>query len=256
VTFFEAGNIEPVTSPAFAVVRAGNQPGDQLFVRVGRRVSDEGLDLVAWGCEPDEIEISSADQRAPVGQLVRRDIVRLSLGEHETIDSVAPPCLPLHRGQWRTPDRFKGPMPPVLRALGNPLSDQRDLFGGQPFTRFRRRHALVFVVAGNQGHDLAVIRATRNDGSAAAKVRGRALTRVEAQFRLTLFGVRAVTLVTVVGEDRAHIAVEVDLAVAARRPGNRHRDGGKQAGEHHCTRIAHGRLLRRLTGIASPAWAT
>ena len=62
-----AGGVEPVPSPALAVVRAGQEPVDQLLVGVGASVGEEGVDLLGRRREADEVEAQAADEGGPVG---------------------------------------------------------------------------------------------------------------------------------------------------------------------------------------------
>ena len=67
-----AHDIEPVPAPLLAVVRGREQPIDQLLVGVGRRIVDEGIDLLRRRRQPGQVEGDPADERGPVGLRRRR----------------------------------------------------------------------------------------------------------------------------------------------------------------------------------------
>ena len=51
-----AGQVEPAPRPALAVMGRGEQPIDEPLVGVGRRVVDEGVDLLRRGRQADQVE--------------------------------------------------------------------------------------------------------------------------------------------------------------------------------------------------------
>ena len=58
-----AGDVEPVPAPAFAERGRGEQPVDDLLEGVGRRVVDEGVDLLGRRRQAGQVERDPADQR-------------------------------------------------------------------------------------------------------------------------------------------------------------------------------------------------
>src|SRR5206468_867833 len=56
----EAGDVEPVPSPAFAVVRVLEQAVDQPGIRFRRSVIDERLDFPRRGRQTDQVETNTA----------------------------------------------------------------------------------------------------------------------------------------------------------------------------------------------------
>ena len=91
VALGEAGQVEPVPAPALAVVRAGQQPIDELVVGVGRRIGDERLDLLRRRRQADQVEVRAANQLAAIGGRVRRNALRFQPRQDEAIDRRAAP---------------------------------------------------------------------------------------------------------------------------------------------------------------------
>ena len=61
-----AGNVEPVSPPAFAVMRGGEEFVDDVFEGIRIRIRDEGFHLCWCRWQTDEIEIGAADERAAI----------------------------------------------------------------------------------------------------------------------------------------------------------------------------------------------
>ena len=96
MAFSKARHIQPVASPALPIVGAGKQPGQDLIVRIGGLIGDEGLHLLACRREPDEIEIDPADQSLSIDLSVRGDALGPRLRQHEAVDSGANPLVALN----------------------------------------------------------------------------------------------------------------------------------------------------------------
>ena len=81
-----AHQVEPVPGPAFAVVRRGEQPIDDLLVGAGRFVGQKGIDLGRRRRQADQVERHAAQQRALVGRRRRRQAGRFEPRQNESID--------------------------------------------------------------------------------------------------------------------------------------------------------------------------
>ena len=71
-----AGDVEPVAGHLLAVMGALQQTIDRFLIRIGRRVSDEGIDLGQRRRQPRQRERQSPDERRLVGLGVDRQALR------------------------------------------------------------------------------------------------------------------------------------------------------------------------------------
>ena len=86
-----AGDVEPVSSPAFAITRRREQPIDELGVGVRTLVGQKGLGFGRLRRQPGEIERSPAQEGKPIRLGRQRQPFFLQLLEHEGIDRIAYP---------------------------------------------------------------------------------------------------------------------------------------------------------------------
>ena len=112
-----AGGVEPVTGPAFAVVRRGEEEVDLLGVdgfevagrtsgargeRVGERGViaglDEGVDLFRGGREADQVVVDATQEGFRAGGRIGLKALLFELGEDERVDGILDPGLGLHFG--------------------------------------------------------------------------------------------------------------------------------------------------------------
>ena len=109
------GQVEPMPAPALVVMRTAKQPLDQLLIRRRSRIGDEFLHFAGrWG-EANQIEINSADERAPVGRRIGTKAAGFVRRQNEAVDRRPDRLLALHRGQSH---RAQRPIGPVLAVLG------------------------------------------------------------------------------------------------------------------------------------------
>ncbi len=102
-----AQDVEPVPRIADAVLLAGEQPVDHLFVGVGRAIAEEGLLLLERGRQPGQVERDAPQQGQPVGRPDGLEAPgRVSLGD-EGVDGVGRAGIPL--GDIGPDDRLQGP---------------------------------------------------------------------------------------------------------------------------------------------------
>ena len=170
-----AHEIEPVPSPAFAVVGRCQQAVDQAFPGVGPLVPLEGLDLLERRRQSGQVVARPPDQRPAVGGRRRLEAGRLDLREQEVVDRVERPVRVGDGRDVRPFERPHGPPFPVgvrdlegvlgrrdLRELVlvaaergaelHPLADRLEVRVGQPA---RRRHLQLFVLVADRVEDQA-----------------------------------------------------------------------------------------------------
>ena len=90
IALSEAGHIEPVPGPAFAVGGAGQESIEQLAVCF-RAASTYDVDRSRRRRETGEIEVRPTYKGPHVGLGIRREAVNLERGEHKSINRVANP---------------------------------------------------------------------------------------------------------------------------------------------------------------------
>src|SRR5262249_19560135 len=108
--FRPAGEVEPVTAPAFAVVGRRQQPVHKSLVGVGRRVVDGGVDLLRRRRQPGQVERQPADEDAARRFGGGGEAVGLVLLGDEGVDGVADPGGVLSGGYGGPADGAGGPV--------------------------------------------------------------------------------------------------------------------------------------------------
>jgi len=116
VTLCKAGDVQPVTGPAFAVMRAVQQPVDQLFISVGRLVCQEFFDFCRCGGQADQIKISATDINAFTDLVIGAQSFFLLLCENELVDITMSPLILFHLGNGGLMQRLERPEFPVIAA--------------------------------------------------------------------------------------------------------------------------------------------
>ena len=91
VAFGVAHEIQPVTGPAFAVVRRGEQTVDEPFVSLWRTILNENVDVLRRGRQADEIERHAADELLFRGGSCGLEMFGLQVGEDELVDRIGGP---------------------------------------------------------------------------------------------------------------------------------------------------------------------
>ena len=140
-----ADEIEPVPSPAFAVVGRCQQAVDQAFPGVGTLVLLEGLDLLERRRQPGQVITRPPDQCPAVGGRRRLEAGRLDLREQEVVDRVE---RPVRVGDGRHVRPFERPHGPPF-PVG--VRDLEGVFG----RRDLRELVLVAAERGAELHPLA-----------------------------------------------------------------------------------------------------
>ena len=116
--------------------------------------------------------------------------------------------------------RLKRPVALILGTLLDPDLQNLPLPRGERrFVRLRRWHDLVFVRADDALPRVGLGQITRDDAACTIAVLSRSIEGVQPQVALAMLGVKAVTGVAVLRQNRPHIAIELDLAKARRLRG-------------------------------------
>ena len=229
-----AGEVHPVGRHPLAVAGAREQTVEQFFIRIGRGVGEEGLDLGGRRRQAGDVEARAADERGPVSLgLVGEAAVRKFLN-HDRVDRML-------RGSrfcdGRLHWRHECPMRLVLRPLGDPSLQRLDLLWREPANlRLRGRHDRVGIVRHDAGEQFAGVEVLRDDRPRAAVELGRGrLERVEPQASLAVGVVGAVAGEAVFRQDRPDVAVErKPCLLGGCRPGSGAGSTCNQArAEHH-----------------------
>jgi hypothetical protein len=163
-----SGHVEPVPSPALAVVRRRQQPIDELFVRVAAHIGQKSIDVLDRRRQSEDVEARAAQERSLVGFRRRLQAGRLNPRQHKGVDSVSHPGRIPDRRRFHVRQRLKRPMvapaPTLrhrlrvgrqLRSFVDPALHQRDF--GLRERRALGRHLRHFLVAARDGFDDAAL---------------------------------------------------------------------------------------------------
>ena len=217
-----ACEVEPVSAPAFAVLRRREQAIDQAFVGVRRLVVRERIGFVGSRWQAGQIEADAANQRSRVGERRGRKAMLFPLCREEAIDRVSSIGYQFglrHDGianRLERPVRFTqcGSIADLHAVSGeggtdlHPLGQCRHRLRGQ---RLARRHR-VFAFSANGLYQQALGRIAGNDHRPRVGAFFQPGCGIEAQPRFLLL--RTVALDAVVDEDRADFLLEeLDLLI-------------------------------------------
>ncbi len=206
-----AGDVEPVAGHLLAIVRRRQVPIDHLLVRLRRLVREVLVHFLHGRRQPGERKRHAADECLAVSLSRRLQPFLLHPRQQERIDRVENCGVRAwDRGHFGPGDRLEGPVLLVFRTLFDPQADSFLLLVRQLLVRVRRRHYEVFVDGRDARPRFAGFRVAWLDRRETPPLRKCPLGRVEPELRLARFGVEAVTCETRIGEDRPHIAVELD----------------------------------------------
>ena len=226
-----ARGVQPVAGAVFAPVGRREKAVDQPFVGAVFRVVQERRERAGVGRQPGQVEGGAAGQGAAVGFLGWRQAVLFEPRQDEAVQRVAAPGFVFDFRRRRPVDGRERPVLVPGGALLDPAGQRLDLFAGEGFLRHLGRHPPAPVRVVDPLDQQAGVEVARDDrgtarpvASASGRPRAeRSVPRVEPQVRLPRRLIRTVAGEAVVGEDRPHVALEVD---GGRRLGR----GGPQRG--------------------------
>ena len=227
-----AGNIEPVTAPAFAVGGGGEEAVDEGGVGgigIFKRIRFEGGDLGRGGREAGEVEGEAADQRAAVGSGVGGEAVVREFGEDEVIDGGFDPRRVGGSGGGGDCGLADGLERPVFfadaavaggggtglgrggdagigGAAADPLGEVGDLRVSEFFALGGHLELVVFVT--DRGEEEATRRLAGDEGRAGVAAGKEGGGGVEEETALDAVGIVAVALVTMLDQDGADLVFE------------------------------------------------
>ena len=192
-----ANRIEPVNGHLFPVVPGAQKSVDESFVCSGTLVLEKGRDFFGRGRQSDQIQGNTSDEsgfrclrrglQIPVAQLLFYDLV--------------------DAGLRRSFDRGVCPVALVDRAFSDPAFEQEFFLIRQLLVGLGSGHHFLGIVAEYPVKQLAVFRIARNEGECLDRL----FSNIESQVGFTLLFVGPVAVVTVVGQDRPDMPVEVNL---------------------------------------------
>ena len=117
-----AGQVHPVSCHPLTIAGAGQQPFEQLFIGVGRRISSKRFNL-GWGWgQAGQIETGPADQCRPVGLGLKGKIMLLEPPAHDRVDRVKFNWAGLRPSRW-----VEGPVGLVCCPFFDPSAEQAHL---------------------------------------------------------------------------------------------------------------------------------
>ncbi len=247
-----AGKVEPGTSPAFAVMRRGEEPVDHTLVGVRGGVREKGVGLCRRGRQADQIQRHTAQEGLSRGLMRGLEALFLESREHELIDGIAHPIGLLDRRRRRRPRRDVGPVfggrgRGVCRRcgrrrraivgpgcpMGDPVPDEPDLRIGEG--RLVERHAIFAVQSEKPPDEDALIGIAGDDHRSGDAALQGGRTHVESKAGAALL--RSVALVAVRFQNRPHVAGEVDGGrLLAGRCARGWRDCSGSDGQYYCER--------------------
>ena len=204
------GQVEPPPRPPFAIPRAGNESLDEFFIRVGRGIREECVQVCRRWRQPDEIEMDATAERGPIGLGAGREPFLFEPRQHKPVDVILRP-VGVGRDRHGWPDGLhERPVGPVVGPGGDPVGEDPLLAVGEHDLRMRRGHDKIGVGARDPGDEFAVVWVAGHDGPrAAVEFADGLLSQVEPQARLTPALIGPMALETAVGKNRPDLAGEV-----------------------------------------------
>ena len=217
-----AGDVEPVATPFFAVMRRGQKPIDDPAECIRRFVSEEIGDFLHRWRKAGQVVGGPANESALGCGRCGLELIGLKPGKNEKVEILPWPSAGLHRGECRLAWPAEGPklarlgkvdllglglgQAPVARVGCthlDPLLEVGDDTLGQ--TRLGRHHQFG-VEVGDRPVEIALVRLAGDDrGQAGLTATADCLAQVEPQLALEfalLLRIGRVALVAVLDEDR------------------------------------------------------
>ena len=236
-----ANDVQPVLSPAFAVVGTGEQFIDQPGPCVRGGICDEAFDAFGGGQQTGENQRGAADECATIGRGILRQISVSERLRDVLVDGVGGGG-EAKVGWWSLlAERLEGPvfkarvvgggtvvsgLRPVC-AVGDPAFKELDFFAGQPWAF--RGHLLVGVGGSQASQKFAGVRITGHDDRAAVAPLEKRGPGIQSESPLADVG--AVTAAAALLQKRPNLALEIRFIGRSRRAEGGERGGQQQAGE-------------------------
>src|SRR5712691_5294288 len=101
IALAESNDVEPVSTPALAVVRRRDQAIDEFLESVRRVIGKECVDLLWRRRQSQEIVLGSTQISCLVGGRRGRDLVVFDSCQNERVDRMANPFSTFHRRNLR-----------------------------------------------------------------------------------------------------------------------------------------------------------
>ena len=240
-----ARHVQPVTRPAFTVLRGREKTLHEARVSFRTLVVDKLLDVLRSRGHSNEIKVQPADQRPPVSRGGRFQAGVFKVGEDEVIGAVPRPGRVNAPRQLRPDGWLPGPVRvaelfPVLSGVGSthgcwhlcrprrpefdPTNERVDLLLLQLAAR---RHLDGGIAHG--ADEEALVRLAGHDGRAGVTAAKNRLAAVQAQTGLQLLRLAAVTLKAALGEKRTDALLEeVDTVLIGCFRGSEQAQGDNQ----------------------------
>ena len=234
------GDVEPVASPALAVIWRSQQAIDQLVVGLRRFVGEKFRDLFRGGRQSGEVERRAPDERAFAGLRRETKSVGIQSAQQEGVDRIGRAA-----GHGRIFDRLKRPETALLTgdpfvgtvrlgagSLGPLLNPSAD---GLDFRSRQLGLLLGHLAISNFCVEQALLRLARRDRRAVFAALEQQLAQAHVEPALGR-AVLAVAVETMRLENRPHIRLECDRGRLARIE---HKPNGHQPGDSFLEKSTH-----------------
>ena len=119
------GRIQPVSAPAFPVLRGIQQPVDQPFIGLRVGVPVVGPDFVGGGRQAHQVQVGAAHQGQAVGRGSKTEPAGLQLFQQKGVDRVPDPIPLGDSGRGRPSGRLQGPELRGFLLVGGSLGGSR-----------------------------------------------------------------------------------------------------------------------------------
>ena len=205
----EAGEVEPVTPPAFTEGWIGQIPVYPACEVFGSRIGQKGPHFFRRRRQSAQIVRQAPEQRRRIDVPRRsRQARRLSIGEHEGVHLTPAPLPVPNGGQGRVLKRAERPRLGVDSTGGNPLFQSPHLIRSQRLPL--GRHAFVWIGMHHPSQQRTRGRLAGHNGHATRfQQNGRALHRIQSQPRLAGLGVWAMAGVAFGRQNGTHRTGEI-----------------------------------------------